>query len=96
MIELDPISYKLLKKLKKINDYVVPDSNSGYAILDKYNLISDDPIKVSPNETIFMRKINERGKSYVSEHKKKTFQKWIFFTLPLVVAMIAVLIAILK
>ena len=96
MVELDSISYKLLKKLKKINDYVVPTPNSGFSALEKYQFVSSDPIKVSPHETVFMRKINERGLSYINEHQRKTFQKWLFFSAPLVIAVMALIIAILK
>jgi hypothetical protein len=98
MINVSSKSYKVLKKLSKLdNSSQLKGKDSMHTgPLQKYGFTESVPLKIEDHHTLMVEKITTYGKEYIHDHRKATIEKWLFWGAPFIIAVVALIISILK
>lgn len=98
MFDIDVNAYGVLTRLSKVKDSRNFKSSQAYwlSYLINRGLAKNEFVKNEENETIGVVVITPKGISLIKEKNKEEFKVWAFRIIPIVISVIALIIAILK
>lgn len=98
MFDIDVNAYRALMRLSKAKDSrnFKPSQAYWLSYLINRGLAKNEYVKTEENETLGVVVITPKGISLIKEKNKEEFKVWAFRIIPIVISVIALVIAILK
>jgi len=95
MNDIIPSAYKVLKKLSKVENsrFFKPSDAFWLISLHKKGLAASSSVKIAENHIMGVYVITEQGKAYISDHRKKTVEKWVVQSVTLALLIAGVVIS---
>lgn len=98
MFDIDVNAYRVLRQLKSAGSsrFFKPSKAYWLTYLVNRGLAKNEVIKNEDNENIGIAVITPKGISLIKDKDKEEFKTWAFRIIPIVISLIALIIAILK
>ncbi len=98
MFDIDVKAYKVLMRLYNVKDSrnFKPSHAYWLSYLINRGLAQNEYIKTEENENLGVVVITPKGRSLIKEKYKQEFKVWVFWLIPIIISVAALIIAILK
>ena len=98
MFDIDARAYRVLMQLSRVKDSrdFKPSQAYWLSYLINRGLAKSEYIKTEENENLGVVVITEKGRAFIKGQNREALKVWLFRIIPIVISVIALIIAILK